>query len=235
MNDLAVQNFSVLQKQASAMAASGFFADAKSEAQAIVKIMAGAELGLGPFASMSGIFIIKGRPALGANIIATLIKNDPRYNYRVLEHDATICTIQFYENGEVCGNSEFTVDDAQKAGTQNMAKFPKNMLFARAISNGAKWYTPGIFGGAPVYTPEELGVSVDGEGDIIVDSVVIESTDEYEEKLNPIQFATKAQYDVFMKIPLEKEYRQEILMDEGVSKFGELTAETAKEIIKENQ
>jgi hypothetical protein len=174
-NDLAVQNFSVLQQQASAMASSGFFADAKSEAQAIVKIMAGAELGLGPFAAMSGIHIIKGKPALGANLIATLIKNDARYNYKVLEHDATVCTIQFYENGEVCGNSEFTVADAQKAGTQNMAKFPKNMLFARAISNGAKWYTPGIFGGAPVYTPEELGMNIDGEGEIIVDSVFIES------------------------------------------------------------
>jgi len=40
------------------------------------------------------------------------------------------------------------------------------MLFARAISNGAKWFCPDIFGG-PVYTPDELGAEVDEEGDII--------------------------------------------------------------------
>jgi hypothetical protein len=31
------------------------------------------------------------------------------------------------------------------------------MLFARAISNGVKWYTPDVFSG-PVYTPEEFDV-----------------------------------------------------------------------------
>jgi hypothetical protein len=29
------------------------------------------------------------------------------------------------------------------------------MLFARAISNGVKWYTPDVFAG-PVYVPEEM-------------------------------------------------------------------------------
>ena len=53
------------------------------------------------------------------------------------------------------GNSTFTIDDAKKAGTKNVDKFPKNMLFARAMSNGVRWYTPDIFNGS-VYTPEEL-------------------------------------------------------------------------------
>jgi hypothetical protein len=30
------------------------------------------------------------------------------------------------------------------------------MLYARALSNGAKWYCPDVFGG-PIYTPDELG------------------------------------------------------------------------------
>ena len=45
------------------------------------------------------------------------------------------------------------------------------MLFARAISNGAKWYTPGIFGGAPVYTPDEFGLEVDSDGDVVVEVI----------------------------------------------------------------
>ena len=46
--------------------------------------------------------------------------------------------------------------DAKAAQTKNMDKYPQNMLFARAMSNGVKWYTPDIFAG-PVYTPEEMG------------------------------------------------------------------------------
>lgn len=165
---LSIYNqFDQLQAAATALQASGYFSDVRSQAQAVVKVMAGAELGLPPFAAMTGIHIIQGKPALGANLIATLIKNDPRYNYRVLEHTDAVCKIQFFENGEPCGVSEFTAQDAKKAGTKNMDKFPKNMLFARAISNGAKWYTPGIFGGSPVYTPDELGADVDEDGNII--------------------------------------------------------------------
>ena len=44
-----------LQVAARAMQSSGFFAVVKSEAQALVKVMAGAEIGLPPFAAMTGI------------------------------------------------------------------------------------------------------------------------------------------------------------------------------------
>lgn len=161
--------FDTLQRAAMALYKSNYFGDSKSEAQAIVKVMAGAELGLPPFAAMSGIHIIQGKPALGANVIATLIKNDPRYNYRVLEMTDEKCSIEFYENGEPCGVSEFTAKDAARAQVKNMNKFPRNMLFARAISNGAKWYTPGIFGGSPVYTPDELGADYDEEGYMVIE------------------------------------------------------------------
>jgi hypothetical protein len=167
-NALAIYGqFDQIQRAAIALHESGYFTDAKSKAQAIVKVMAGAELGLPPFAAMSGIHIIQGKPVLGANLIATIIKAHPAYDYRVLELTDRVCKIQFYEGGQPCGVSEFTADDARKSGTKNMDKFPKNMLFARAISNGAKWYTPGVFGGAPVYTPDEMGVMVDEDGVIL--------------------------------------------------------------------
>lgn len=158
------KDFDEIARIGKAMVMSGYFNDVKDVAQATVKVMAGAELGLPPFTSMTGIHIIKGKPALGANVIATLIKNDPRYNYRVTQMDDNLVSIDFYEGGELIGTSSFSAADAQKAGTQNMHKYPRNMLFARAISNGARWYTPGIFGGSPVYTPDELGVSVDEDG-----------------------------------------------------------------------
>lgn len=174
-NALAVYEdggFDIMQRSAKAMAASGYFQDAKEVAQAVVKVMAGAELGLPPFASMTGIHVIQGKPALGANLIASLIKSHPAYNYRVIELSDTVCRIQFYENGEPSGVSEFTAQDAQRAQVKNMNKYPKNMLFARAISNGARWHCPDIFGGAPVYTGEELGADFDEDG--YIESVAYE-------------------------------------------------------------
>ena len=41
------------------------------------------------------------------------------------------------------------------------------MLFARAISRGARRYAPGIFGGAPVYTPDEMNIETDEDGSVL--------------------------------------------------------------------
>jgi hypothetical protein len=157
------------------LAASGYF-DAKGTAEQAVaqlatKILAGREMGLGPFAAVQGIHVIQGRPALSANLIASAIKSSPKYDYRVRRLDPDTCKLEFFERVggrlEPLGVSTFTAADARAAGTQNMVKFARNMLFARAISNGARWYCPDLFAGSAVYVPEELGAQVDDEGNVI--------------------------------------------------------------------
>ena len=212
-------------------ARSGMFPDIKSEQQAMVKIIAGNELGLPPFASMSGLHIISGKVVMGGNLIATLIKGDPRYDYRFAKdkdgnilHDNTQCVINFFEGGELVGVSSFTMQDAQAAkvwsktknafvplteSNPNWKSYPRNMMFNRAISNGAKWYCAGVFGGAPVYTPEEMGANVDGDGELIYDvtprrqparlvdhdtgEVMEGEIDESEQQTEPIQLRTTNQ------------------------------------------
>ena len=158
-----------MARVAAAMAGSGYFQDAADVSKAMVKVLAGQEMGLGPFSSMTGIHIIKGKPVLGANLIATLIKNDPRYDYQIAELDNDGCVIDFYERGALVGNSSFNKADktAAQLTQNNWTKYPRNMYFARAISNGARWYAPGIFGGAVVYTADELGADNDEDGYII--------------------------------------------------------------------
>lgn len=159
-----------LQTAANAMHASGMFADVKTQAQALVKIMAGAEMGLPPFASMSGIHLVQGKPVIGATLIATMVKNDPRYDYRVKRADAVACEIVWYENGQPVGESSFTMAEAAAAGLtgkDNWKKYTSDMLFARALTRGARRYAPGIFGGAAVYTPDEFNLDTDAEGQII--------------------------------------------------------------------
>ena len=152
-NALAIyKDFDGLQRAAMALQKSGYFQDVKSEAQAIVKVMAGSELGLPPFASMSGIHIIQGKPVLGANVIATLVKNDPRYDYRIItkpQAQDTEMFLEWYENGKSVGEAGFTIKEAQNAGLtgkDNWKKYTSDMLFARAISRGARRFAPGIFG-----------------------------------------------------------------------------------------
>lgn len=160
------------------LAASGFFSDSKQGAQAAVKVMAGQELGFGPIASMTGIYIVKGRVTLSANLMGAAIKRHPNYTFRVTEHTAEVCTIQFVEDGEVIGTSSFSMDDAKAAGlagSETYRKFPKNMLYARALSNGAKWYCPDVFGGGPIYTPDELGEEIDGETGEVVNPTPVEA------------------------------------------------------------
>lgn len=156
---------------------SGFFSDSRDASQAIVKILAGRELGFGPIASMTNVYIVNGRPALSANLIAARIKSSGRYDYRVRELDDKHCSIEFFQtNGtrESLGLSTFTLEDAKRAGTKNTDKFPRNMLFARSLTNGARWYCPDVFNMA-IYTPDELGATVDEDGAVLpAETVIVE-------------------------------------------------------------
>lgn len=151
-----------------ALAASGYFQDAKQEAQAVVKILAGQELGIPPVQAMMGIYIINGKPTLAASLVASIVKRSGKYDYRVKRWDHEGCELDFYERGDLLGASVFLKKDAQLAGLLsggnkgNWEKFPRNMYFARAITNGARVYCADVFGG-PVYTPDELGADVDGD------------------------------------------------------------------------
>lgn len=146
----------------------GFFRDLRSAEQAVAKILAGRELGLGPVQSLMYVYIVDGRPALAAALIAAKIKSSVKYDYRVLVNTTEACEIEFFEGEVSLGKSTFTMADAQAAklgGKDNWRNFPRNMLFARALTNGARWYCPDAFGG-PIYTPEELGahITVDDQG-----------------------------------------------------------------------
>lgn len=162
------------------LAKSGYFSDAKEAGQAVVKVLAGRELGFGPIQSMTGINIIKGKVSMSANIMAAALKKSGRYDYRVvtpMEQRDERCEIVFYEGGEEIGRSIFTLAMAKRAGLggDNWQKYPANMLFSRALSNGVKWYCPDL-GSGPLYTPDELGERVDGETGEIIDAKIIRSS-----------------------------------------------------------
>ena len=138
-NNTIIRSVDDASRVANAMAQSQYFDDARDAAKAMVKVMAGHELGVGAFASMTGIHIIKGKPTVGANLMAAAVKAHPRYDYRVTKMDDSAVSVAFYQGGDELGTSTFTLDDAKDAGLtgrDNWRKYTRNMLFARAISNG---------------------------------------------------------------------------------------------------
>ena len=157
---------------------SGYFKDVQDQAQAVTKILFGRELGFSPIVSMGGIHIIEGKPALSSNLMATLIKRSGKYDYRVKRWTVTECVITFKEKvdgkWEDVGDASFTMDDARTAqvkfegarGPSGWKKFPKAMLFARALSQGLRAYCPDV-SAAPVYVPEEMGADVNEDGDVV--------------------------------------------------------------------
>jgi hypothetical protein len=132
------------------MAKSGMFPDVKDASIALVKILAGQEIGVTPFQAMTNIHVIQGKATMGANLMAAKVKGSAKYDYRVVKLDNTVCTISFRQKNSVqvrlaaddqkLGEFTYTIEDAKRAGLvkpdSSWVKYPQNMLFARAISSG---------------------------------------------------------------------------------------------------
>jgi hypothetical protein len=151
----------------SLLADSGYFDDARDAAKAAVKVMAGAELGIGAVAAMRGVDIIKGEVSLSAGLVAALVRGSERYDYEIERWDDGGCTLVFTRDGKPL-NPPVTFDHsdavkAQLAGGTNYQRYPRNMYFARAMTNGARLHCPDLFAGS-VYTSAELqGTAVEAD------------------------------------------------------------------------
>lgn len=157
---LAGMDIDSLKKLSNELFTSCLF-DSKNPSQIFAKILAGKELGIGPIASIIGINIIQGKPSLSSNLIAASLARHPNYKYRVLQSTNEICEIEVFENGESLGKCDFTFAEAQKAKLtlkDVWKNYPSDLLFARCISRAARRFAPGIFGGNPVYTDEEIEI-----------------------------------------------------------------------------
>lgn len=151
---------------------SGYFKGVADQAQAVTKILYGRELGMSPIVSMMNIYIVDGKPALSAGLLGAQIKKSGKYDYKIRKFENSGCSLMFLEKKgnvwEELGVSDFTIEDAKIAGLvnkNNWKNYPKAMCFARALSQGQRTYCPDI-GMGPMYVPEELGATVDGDGDV---------------------------------------------------------------------
>ena len=157
---LTESEFTMLWRTARALAESKLFRDSRQAEQAFAKILCGRDLGLSPTESLVAIHIVEGKPALSADLQASMLRTyvGPRgeqMDYRVVTPPKvrdTEChvTIRRREPGEAwedIGTEIYTLEDAKRAGLagkDNYRKFARNMLFARAISNAIAFHCPEV-------------------------------------------------------------------------------------------
>jgi hypothetical protein len=108
---------------------------------------------------------------MGSHLMAAKVKGSGKYDYRVLELDNNRCVIQFTQGRETIGKTTFTIEDAKRAELvkpgSGWVKYPQAMLFARAISAGCRTYTPDVFNGTLIYSPDEMGAEVGEDGEVL--------------------------------------------------------------------
>ena len=154
-NGIAKIDMQELRELAEVFVTSKMFPDVTQTAQAMVKIIAGHELGFEPIVSMTGIHIFQGKVSIGANLLASLIKDSGKYQYKVTEHTNTACEIVFYQQvgdewkqlGVPVRYTLKEAADAGLAGKDVWKKYPADMLFASVIRKGCRRYCADVLRG----------------------------------------------------------------------------------------
>ena len=165
-----IETFDDVVKLAEIVSQSKMFPDVQTAAQAVVKIIAGRELGIPAMASLRGMHVIKGKAEVGAGLLAAMIKASGKYDYTVVTSDDNQCVLAWRENiggaQTLVGRSVFTLEDAKRAKLikpdSNWERFPRAMLFARAFTEGQRRYAPDVAIGA-VYAMGEINEVADIE------------------------------------------------------------------------
>jgi hypothetical protein len=150
-----------------------------SPQQAAAIMLKGYEIGLGLMASFEFVQVVKGHVGLSPKGALALLHNSPRITKIKLvrltdEHNKFIgyeCTMA-RDNG-FSHTEQWTLEDARTAGLlkpdSNWEKYPENMCKWRAIGFTADIVAPDVTAGMVDFMirPEQFGVALDNEGNII--------------------------------------------------------------------
>jgi hypothetical protein len=121
-------------------------------------ILTARELRLPPMACLNGLlYSVDGKITMSGQLMNAMIAN-AGHEAKIVELTRQRCTIRFKRSNESTAQTySFTIEDAKEAKLahkDNWVKYPRDMLFNRCISAGARKYMPEVIG--PYYTHEEL-------------------------------------------------------------------------------
>lgn len=165
-----MQWWNMAKDQAAMLVKTGFLPESiKTPEQAVAIMMKGRELGIPAMYALSNIVIIKGKPTCNSELMLALIYRDHGDGaLRIARSTNEVCAVAYRRSRWPSEQTyEFTVQDAQRAGlmgSDTWKKYTAAMLRARCISAVARMAFPDSIAG--MYTPEELGATVDMNDDL---------------------------------------------------------------------
>ena len=164
---LMPQTFDGMLQQAEVLVKSGLLPQSvKTPAAAVAIMLTGRELGIPPMQAFRSIYVVNGNPTISTELMAAMLLQ-AGITYQIEHLDTEKAIITFKRANGMTYTSTFTIKDAGTAGLAGKGPwkmFPKDMLYNRAFSSGARKIAPDVL--AKMYTPEELApdsVSYDGE------------------------------------------------------------------------
>jgi len=156
----------------------------KSAEDAVIRMMAGREIGLGAMASLRLVYSINGKVGYDAALIRARCLQHPECRYFEPVEVTTEHAIFRAKRGDRPEHVlKFTLDEAKtaKLADKDVWKaYPKNMLAARATVNLARLLFPEAVAG--MHTPDELAgyvatdPAVDPTPPAVIDAVIVESS-----------------------------------------------------------
>lgn len=153
----ALVPFAEVKEMAAVAAKCGLFPGARTPEAALALMLLAQAEGIHPMQAMRRYHVIDGQPSMRADaMLASFQAAGGVVTWK--RTDETECRGVFSAPGigapvEV----SWTTDDAKRAGVagkQNWARYPRQMLRARVISEGVRMAMPGVVVG--IYTPEEV-------------------------------------------------------------------------------
>lgn len=151
---ISPRTFNEVQSMAEVLSKSSLLPDAlKNKASDVAfAIMAGAELGLSPVASIRGIHIISGKPTLSADtMVAVVLASGLAEYFSEIECTPTSTTWETKRrNAPVAQRRTWTLDDAKRAALDKKdvwRQYTRQMLAARCRSELARLVYPDLLAG----------------------------------------------------------------------------------------
>lgn len=148
----------------------------KSPEAAFALMLAGSELGLGPWQSLSTINVIDGKPTISPQLMLALAERSGQLEDIAITGDDTQAKVVIKRKGRTAHTETFTIADAGRlklTEKYNWQQQPKVMLRWRCVAAAMRMVFPDVILG--MYTPEEMGadvtVSESGEMTVTVEPV----------------------------------------------------------------
>lgn len=150
----------------------------KSPGEALAVIMAGAELGIPPMASLRGIHLVKGKVGMDYSLMIGLMRR-AGYGVQWVTKSATRCELLLTHRDGTTHAEVWDVERAKKAGlwggAGSWSNYPEAMLTARCTSSAARAFAGDVLAGC--YSMDEVreisgGTASIGGSDVHVGEII---------------------------------------------------------------